>query len=282
MALSARHGRARPRHAFAPHLRRARCRCSSASVVMPCRSLRRRARPRRGLRRRLARYRDHAHHGPHRRLSEPRAGDPDRRHPADPSLEKTIVAVAVVYAAALCAPGRAPRRCRKWARTMSRRRRCAGVGPLRLMLRTVLPNCLAPLIVQAALGVSDAILDAAALGFLGLGAQPPTPEWGSHGGRRARIHPLRPWIVTLARPRDPRHRARVQPVRRRTSRCARSEAEAELAHGRSSTSATSPSLRHPLAAPSRAVDGFDLTIDRDEVLASSANPARANPSPCSR
>ena len=48
----------------------------------------------------------------------------------------------------------------------------------RLMLREVLPNCLAPLNVQATLGVSTAILDAAALGFLGLGAPPPTPEWG--------------------------------------------------------------------------------------------------------
>ncbi len=43
----------------------------------------------------------------------------------------------------------------------------------------VLPNCLAPLLVQATLGFSNGILDAAALGFLGLGAQPPTPEWGT-------------------------------------------------------------------------------------------------------
>jgi dipeptide transport system permease protein len=57
--------------------------------------------------------------------------------------------------------------------------RIAGAGPLRLMFSTILPNCLAPLIVQATLGFSSAILDAAALGFLGLGAQPPTPEWGS-------------------------------------------------------------------------------------------------------
>ena len=57
--------------------------------------------------------------------------------------------------------------------------RLAGAGPLRLMFMTVLPNCLAPLIVQATLGFSNAILDAAALGFLGLGAQPPTPEWGT-------------------------------------------------------------------------------------------------------
>lgn len=57
--------------------------------------------------------------------------------------------------------------------------RIAGAGMLRLMIKTVLPNCMAPLIVQATLGFSSAILDAAALGFIGLGAQPPTPEWGT-------------------------------------------------------------------------------------------------------
>ncbi len=57
--------------------------------------------------------------------------------------------------------------------------RSAGASTFRLMFDTVLPNCTAPLIVQASLGFSTAILDAAALGFLGLGAQPPTPEWGT-------------------------------------------------------------------------------------------------------
>jgi dipeptide transport system permease protein len=57
--------------------------------------------------------------------------------------------------------------------------RSAGASTGRLMFDTVLPNCAAPLIVQASLGFSVAILDAAALGFLGLGAQPPTPEWGT-------------------------------------------------------------------------------------------------------
>jgi dipeptide transport system permease protein len=72
--------------------------------------------------------------------------------------------------------------------------RVAGAGPLRLMTRTILPNCLAPLIVQATLSFSTAILDAAALGFLGMGAQPPTPEWGTMLAE-AREFILRAWWV---------------------------------------------------------------------------------------
>jgi dipeptide transport system permease protein len=72
--------------------------------------------------------------------------------------------------------------------------RLAGAGPLRLMFITILPNCLAPLIVQATLSFSTAILDAAALGFLGLGAQPPTPEWGTMLAE-ARQFILRAWWV---------------------------------------------------------------------------------------
>ena len=75
--------------------------------------------------------------------------------------------------------------------------RVAGAGPLRLMFRTVLPNVMPPLIVQAALSFSNAILDAAALGFLGMGAQPPTPEWGTMLAE-ARDFILRAWwIVTF-------------------------------------------------------------------------------------
>ena len=72
--------------------------------------------------------------------------------------------------------------------------RVAGAGPLRLMGRTILPNCLPPLIVQATLSFSTAILDAAALGFLGMGAQPPTPEWGTMLAE-AREFILRAWWV---------------------------------------------------------------------------------------
>ncbi len=72
--------------------------------------------------------------------------------------------------------------------------RVAGAGTVRLMFSTVLPNCLAPIIVQAALSFSTAILDAAALGFLGMGAQPPTPEWGTMLAE-AREFILRAWWV---------------------------------------------------------------------------------------
>ena len=75
--------------------------------------------------------------------------------------------------------------------------RANGAGVGRLMFVEVLPNCAAPLIVQASLGVSVAILDAAALGFLGLGAQPPASEWGTMLAD-AREFVLRAWwVVTL-------------------------------------------------------------------------------------
>ncbi|MCG6903192.1 MAG: ABC transporter permease subunit [Rhodobacter sp.] len=72
--------------------------------------------------------------------------------------------------------------------------RVVGAGLPRLMFITVLPNCLAPIIVQGALSFSTAILDAAALGFLGMGAQPPTPEWGTMLAE-AREFILRAWWV---------------------------------------------------------------------------------------
>ncbi|MDG9793777.1 ABC transporter permease subunit [Brucella anthropi] len=72
--------------------------------------------------------------------------------------------------------------------------RLVGAGPIRLMFRTILPNCTSPLIVQATLSFSSAILDAAALGFLGLGAQPPAPEWGTMLAE-AREFILRAWWV---------------------------------------------------------------------------------------
>ena len=57
--------------------------------------------------------------------------------------------------------------------------RALGGDMTQILFRRILPNALTPLIVQGTLGIATAILDAAALSFLGLGAQPPTAEWGS-------------------------------------------------------------------------------------------------------
>ncbi|MDR1978749.1 MAG: ABC transporter permease [Synergistaceae bacterium] len=57
--------------------------------------------------------------------------------------------------------------------------KAVGSSDLRILTRHVVPNCMAPLIVQATLGIASAILNAAALSFIGLGVQPPFPEWGA-------------------------------------------------------------------------------------------------------
>ncbi|CUA86823.1 ABC-type dipeptide/oligopeptide/nickel transport system, permease component [Gulbenkiania indica] len=75
--------------------------------------------------------------------------------------------------------------------------RVAGAGTLRLMFVTVLPNCMAPLIVHATMSFSSAILEAAALGFLGLGVQPPTPEWGTMLASARDYIERAWWVVTL-------------------------------------------------------------------------------------
>jgi ABC-type dipeptide/oligopeptide/nickel transport system permease subunit len=64
------------------------------------------------------------------------------------------------------------------------------------MFIVILPNCLAPMIVQASLGFSDGILNMAALGFLGLGAQPPTPEWGVMLADSKSYLETAAWLVT--------------------------------------------------------------------------------------
>ena len=73
----------------------------------------------------------------------------------------------------------------------------AGAGKFRIMFITILPNCMAPLIVQATLSFSTAILDTAALGFLGMGAQPPAPEWGTLIAENRDLMLSAPWTVTF-------------------------------------------------------------------------------------
>ena len=75
--------------------------------------------------------------------------------------------------------------------------RVAGAGTLRLMFVTVLPNCLAPLIVNATLSFSSAVLETAALGFLGLGVPAPLPEWGTMLASARDYIARAPWVVTM-------------------------------------------------------------------------------------
>jgi dipeptide transport system permease protein len=113
-----------------------------------------------------------------------------------PSLQNTIVAVLIVFLPRYVRLVRASA-LTELSKDYVVAARVAGVGPIRLMFVTVLPNCLAPLIVQATLGISDALLQAAALGFLGLGAQPPTPEWGAMLADAREFLQRAPWVVTL-------------------------------------------------------------------------------------
>ncbi|MEM9342966.1 MAG: ABC transporter permease [Pseudomonadota bacterium] len=113
-----------------------------------------------------------------------------------PSLQNAVIAVGVAgipfyartcYAAALV----------ETSKPYFEASIAAGAGPARLVLVHLLPNVLPTMIVVATLGVSTAILAAAGLSFLGLGAQPPTSEWGYMlAGSRDYINRA-PWLMTI-------------------------------------------------------------------------------------
>jgi dipeptide transport system permease protein len=113
-----------------------------------------------------------------------------------PNLTNTIVAVTIVGLPFYVRLARAAA-LSELTKDYVTASKVAGVRQFRLMTVTVLPNCLAPLIVQAALGVSDAILAAAGLGFLGLGAQPPMPEWGSMLADTRDLMSSHPWVMAF-------------------------------------------------------------------------------------
>jgi dipeptide transport system permease protein len=113
-----------------------------------------------------------------------------------PGLVNAMLAIAVVLQPHFARLVRAAVMAEK-SREYVTSAKLAGAGHFRLMLVTILPNCVAPLIVQATLSFSNAILEAAALGFLGLGAQPPTPEWGTMLATAREFIQRAPWVVTL-------------------------------------------------------------------------------------
>ncbi|MBO8171449.1 MAG: ABC transporter permease [Bacillaceae bacterium] len=75
--------------------------------------------------------------------------------------------------------------------------RAQGMKDARIIFHHILPNSTAPIIVQASLGIATAILEAAALGFLGLGAQPPQPEWGTMLAESKDYIQKAPWTVVF-------------------------------------------------------------------------------------
>ncbi len=95
-----------------------------------------------------------------------------------PSLLNTVIAVSFVALPGFIRLVRASTMAEKKKKYVTASK-SYGTSNFRIVVSNILPNCTAPLIVQGALGFSDGILNAAALGFLGLGAQPPTAEWGT-------------------------------------------------------------------------------------------------------
>ncbi len=99
-----------------------------------------------------------------------------------PSLRNLIMTIAILYISRVAMVARGP--------TLSLRRRefvlaakLYGAGTLRILRRHLLPNVMAPVLVEGSLLLSTALLTEAALSFLGLGVQPPKPSWGANLGR---------------------------------------------------------------------------------------------------
>ena len=99
--------------------------------------------------------------------------------------------------------------------------RCLGMGDLRIMAREILPNIVAPSLVEAAVAFAYAVLLESALSFLGLGAQPPEPSWGNMLSTGRGLHGAGALARHRPRPRHVPVRARLQPPGRRVARPAR-------------------------------------------------------------
>ncbi len=110
-----------------------------------------------------------------------------------PNLNNAIVAIAVVtwpvYARLVRAQVLSLRE-----REFIIAARSVGASPLRILLRHLLPNSLAPILVQASFDMGGAILAAAGLSFIGFGARPPTPEWGVMISEGSKFFSTQPWL----------------------------------------------------------------------------------------
>ncbi len=113
-----------------------------------------------------------------------------------PSLQNAMMAIGITYVPrfARIVRGSVLEECEK---DYVMAARAVGARNWRIIFINILPNCLGPLIVQTTLSMASAILDAAALSFLGLGAQPPTPEWGGMIARSRALILRASWVMTF-------------------------------------------------------------------------------------
>ena len=111
-----------------------------------------------------------------------------------PSMTNTIITIALVCLPPFIRLTRATAMV-ELQRDYVTASRVMGAGTLRLLFITILPNCLAPLIVQATMIFSSAILEAGAIGFLGFGVQPPLPEWGAMLGTARQYIQSNVWMA---------------------------------------------------------------------------------------
>ncbi|MGD2100435.1 MAG: ABC transporter permease [Desulfobacterales bacterium] len=113
-----------------------------------------------------------------------------------PSLQNAMIAIAITYIPrfARIVRGSVLEECEKDYVSAAR---AIGARDFRIIFIAILPNCLGPLIVQTTLGFASAILDMAALSFLGLGAQPPTPEWGAMIAKSRALILRASWVMTF-------------------------------------------------------------------------------------
>jgi len=113
-----------------------------------------------------------------------------------PSLRNAMIAIGITYVPrfARIVRGSVLEECEKDYVTAAR---AVGAKDFRIIFLSILPNCLGPLIVMTTLSFASAILDAAALSFLGLGAQPPTPEWGAMIAQSRSLILRASWVMTL-------------------------------------------------------------------------------------
>ena len=110
------------------------------------------------------------------------------------SLDNTILAIAIVYTPIFARVARGPVLSVKEMEFVLAAR-CLGMRDWRILARHILPNTLAPLIVQASLALSWSLLTEAALSFLGLGTQPPQSSWGVMLSNSRGLSEMAPWLM---------------------------------------------------------------------------------------